>query len=278
MYIDIEQLGLLNRDPALADILQALVIVAGSQGHPISGDAFHRARYHLYELANRELGSSLVSNLLTSSTVQALRRQAFVRAAIAGENEEQVMASSFLRQKDISFGAIYDEYYGATYQGFVEDDLALIKSLSGKNPKRIAYVGGGALPVPAMILAKHYEIPVVCIERCAVNAEHARSLIKKIKLAGLIQVVSASGEDAEYDECDSVICANWIFDRKQVFDQIGRFESVQHILLRSARADTLSPLINDLVLQSDIQSSMFRCAGASTPRPGTSLHSLMFAR
>jgi hypothetical protein len=263
-------------DAIVAEAIRSLLIVADGEGCSIKSDEFHRARYRLYDLATKEISPSTRHSLFESATVRSLQQRAFERAAQAGEIEEYEIARALLGCPDLSFAMIYERYFGSTYKLFVEDDLAAIQTMSGEFPRRIAYVGGGALPLPAMILAQNYGVEVTCIERTKSNAQCASELARRVGLSAQVTILNQAGDLADYSGYDTVISANWISNRRELVRTVSRFKNVRNLLLRSARADTISPLINDLVQPAAIHSDRFVHWGATTPRPSTSLHTQIF--
>jgi hypothetical protein len=132
------------------------VIAAGSLGPEDS--EFHRARYDLYAIAGADLSSKAVHALAADPGIRALSREIFPICCLAGIREECQIAAQLLREPSLTFGKIYRTYHGHIYESLMGDELAWLEQAGNLSSQAhgplVAYIGGGALPIPAMLLAQ----------------------------------------------------------------------------------------------------------------------------
>lgn len=113
-----------------------------------------------------------------------------------------------------------DFWYIAEYEALCRAEAEL---LADKVYTRITFLGSGALPLTAILLAGIFpQARVTCIdmdpEACALSAE----LIKKAGLSHQIEVVKKNAADHEPDKNELVICAALLQDVEKVYNQISR--------------------------------------------------------
>ena len=238
---------------------------------------FHEARYSLYDLATRKVPETFLKGALESPVIKSATSRIFDLAAKAGELEELQIGYEFLNSPSPSYKALYERYYGATYEAFLDKEFALLRE-HGITPQSTAYVGSGALPLPAIILAKKFGLTVTCVEASSDCALLSREIIARLGLCSLISVWCARGETFDFKGFDTLICANWISNRPAVVDKASEAGSIETVILRSARVDTISPIINALVEPACLANSVLVPIGSTVPAEGESLHSILLKR
>ena len=123
--------------------------------------------------------------------------------------------------------------------------------------KKAVFIGGGPLPLTAIILAKSYGIEVVSLEKSKEAADTSKRLIARLNLGDKIKIVNCSGEEfTKYKEFPVILLASLAGDspkeKEKIIRQI-RDNSTKdtHILIRSSygkRKILYSPLKNSMCL------------------------------
>ncbi len=110
-----------------------------------------------------------------------------------------------LEARDDAGSFIRSFWYYDNYRSLIEAEWALI----GTAPfSRIVFLGSGALPLTALLLAQHTDCPILCIDREADACDLSNRLIKKAGRAG--QIATRHGDAAEmtFRPDDCVLCAS----------------------------------------------------------------------
>jgi cysteine synthase len=227
-------------------ILDAGRVVVGSQTLGPANENFHRARYNLYSLAAAKIDPDLARRLSRDPEIRAMADAVFPLSCEAGVYEECDIARHLLSQPDLDFETVYQGYYGHIYEILMKDELDWFRT-NGINLEnaRIAYIGGGAMPVPAFLMARNLGARVTIFDPDEESCALAMALADRIGLKAQISVKTIAGEDALYERFDIAWIANWITDKMPIFRRIHEFSNVRHVVARSAAAETLSFIIND---------------------------------
>lgn len=251
---------------------------------------FHQARYKLYSIAGSDVPVSDASAIAADADVLALARDIFPISCDAGVLEECRIAENLLGESNLTFGKIYRAYHGQIYQGLMEDELIWLEregqlhscTESTCPPGatqccRIGYIGGGALPLPAMLLAQRLGYQVVMLDPHTRSAAFAAELIAKVGLDHLVRVVCIDGSKYDFSDCDWVFVSNWIADKQPLLRHLRKFTNIQHFIFRSAPRNSLSFIINDMIDPDRVCEHGFRLRHQTEKRPGLSLISLIFS-
>ena len=275
-----EALRLRDTDAARVreEILAAGRVIISSTDRGPDNRAFHDARYKLYELAAANADESLIRVLQADPEITGMTSAVFPVSCEAGIFEECAIASKLLSEDNLTFGKIYRSYYGEVYESLMLDELAWLNGSGGvdMSSQRVAYIGGGAMPIPAMLLAQRMGCKVTIIDPHAESCRLAEGLIQRTGLSHLVDVRNCGGEVADYGDFTLVWMANWIVEKEAIFCRIHEFPNVQYIAARSAARDSLSFIINHEVDVLSCAHTDFQVQHVTERRACVSLVSVLF--
>lgn len=240
---------------------------------------FHDARYSLYSIAASEPSSDVLQGILQDPDVRDAARKIFPIACRAGILEECTTARALLARDTLDFDDIYAAYYGDVYQTLMNDELAFLDTLPAPDtarPLSAFYVGGGAMPVPAMLMVLRLGYDVTVIDPHAESCDLARALAKRLGIADKLRVIQQPGERADYTGCDYVWIANWLQNKEAIFARIHQYANVSHVIARSAPDNSFSFVINDRIDEKALCAQGYAVAFRSEKRANLSLVSVIF--
>lgn len=246
-----EALKLRDTDAARVreEILAAGRVIMSSTDRSPENRAFHDARYKLYELAAANADESLIRVLQADPEITGMTSAVFPLSCEAGIFEECAIAAKLLTEDNLTFGKIYRSYYGEVYESLMLDELAWLNGLGAIDmpSQRVAYIGGGAMPIPAMLLAQRMGCRVTIIDPHTESCRLAAGLIQRTGLSHLVDVQCLGGQEVDYGDYTLVWMANWIADKEPIFCRIQEYPQVRYVMARSAAQGSLSFIINHVV-------------------------------
>lgn len=263
------------RDELIASGRQFLAGLTGGADN----DNTHQARYRLYDLATRQVGTRAYQALRRDPRIIELARQVFPASCAAGITEECAIARDLLANPHLTFGHIYRNYHGPIYEALMEDELDYLKAQEDldMSSARVVYIGGGAMPIPAMLLAQRVGCKITIVDPDETSCTLARALIKKVNLDHLVSVEQVAGQHYNYSECDLVCTANWIPCKDDIFARLGEFANIRYCVFRSAAEHSPSFVINDEISLCQVCDHGFQLKHRTKKRDGISLVSLVFS-
>jgi hypothetical protein len=95
-------------------------------------------------------------------------------------------------------------YYG-NYRSLIHAEWDLI---GGLDFARIVFLGGGALPLTAMLLAAKTDRPICCVDRDGAACALARRLIERAGLRDRVTICEGLAENARFGQDDLALCAS----------------------------------------------------------------------
>ncbi len=121
-------------------------------------------------------------------------------------------------------------WYLDEYKALCGSELTLIGS---RTPDRAIFLGSGALPVTAILMARSRpDLSVVCVDCDGDACELAERLIAALGLSGRIAVENCMAEDFTACSSDTIICAS-LLQAPSLFDRLWR-RRVQRLIVRDA--------------------------------------------
>ncbi len=209
---------------------------------------FHNARYNLFAIGSRKYSQNVVKQLAQDGEIIRLSRRVFSISCRAGVEEERAIARSLLEYDQLKFEGVYNSYFGAIYEVLMRDELEWFASVGLMlTEQRIAYIGGGAMPLPALLMARRTGCSVTIIDPDEESCNLARILVARLGLADRIDVRQQKGEEASYERFTMAWIANWIESKQPIFSRLHQYPSVGFVVARSAAENSLSFIINDAV-------------------------------
>lgn len=269
--------ALSHTDTLRNDILKAGYSILNSTDRSPANAEFHSARYALYSLAAANSDPESVSRLAQDMEIRMLGRKIFPISCEAGVTEECALAEKMLNDPALDFDKLYAGYYGETYEALMqaETDYLVGKLNIDLSMQRIAYIGGGAMPLPALLMARRYGCRVTIVDPHADSCAFASRLVERLNLSHLIDVVALGGQDFDYRGYDMAWMANWIDKKQPIFMKMKCCKDLRYVVARSAVEQSLSFIINDTVNPCNLCASEFKLVHKTTC-PGLSLNSLIF--
>lgn len=154
----------------------------------------------------------LESHILNIPAVSDLSHS-FRNVSAKGEYEmELYWAQQIVRHttSDMSWKVLRTFWYYQNYEGLLSFELGLLKK-SGfdfSSHTRISFVGGGPLPLSAILLAHIHGTHVTVIDNDIVASDTARAVVGALGLSHLITVLHISGETYDgYHDFDTIFVA-----------------------------------------------------------------------
>jgi len=143
---------------------------------------------------------------------------------------------------DISWRTLRSFWYYQNYERLLSFELGLLKK-SGfvfSSDTRIAFVGGGPLPLSAILLANIYGTHVTVIDNDKVASDTARAVVDALGLSHLVTILHISGETYDgYHDFDTIFVASLagveVDTKKHILSHIGlHMQHAARVVVRSA--------------------------------------------
>ncbi len=173
---------------------------------------------------------------LTPLEINFIRMQ----SSVAETNLEMFWATKLLK-KTAGYIKLEDFIYYSNYNDLI--NLELTNTLIyNKNIKNILFIGGGPLPLTAILLAYNLKYNVTILEKDKVSYNLSKNLIDKLELNKKIKVILISAEEYnQYNQYDLIYIAAMVGNTQEEKDTIlnNISEKVKlntMILIRSAFA------------------------------------------
>lgn len=120
---------------------------------------------------------------------------------------------------------------------YIDDYEALcsteLKLLDQKPSGKFAFLGSGALPLTAIILAqRHPDICITCIDRDSNACELAEKLFKILNIESQIKIKSINAEDYCPDSNETIVCAS-LLRAPKIFQHLQK-NYIKKIIVRDA--------------------------------------------
>ncbi|MBB1485796.1 nicotianamine synthase family protein [Oceanospirillum sediminis] len=206
----------------------------------------------------------LLSTPMTEADVQSIAEQITFRKDLTrlhGElhlRSEKKVAEDYLegRIDDLFQDTWFDKHLPVLLKSQVEHWERLGFDFSQRD-KKLAMIGGGALPQSQIHFTIYSGAPVTCIDRDDEVVSLVRQVLNKMK-QGDLPVIQAEGNQADYSEFDLVTVAAMVEDKASVLKQI-RATSDAWVCVRNPLL--LHQLVREPIHQQDAETLGFRLAG-----------------
>lgn len=129
--------------------------------------------------------------------------------------------------------------YLQNYLDLTKLEINSLNACTTHNSHKFLFVGGGPLPMTALVLAKKYKISSTVLDMNEEAVEKAKNVIKSLHLSNLIEVKYISGENFNYKNYNVVFIAALAGldsqTKNRIFQQIKSTASRgTHIMARSS--------------------------------------------
>jgi len=135
-----------------------------------------------------------------------------------------------IASRDISFNSLAEFWYFENYRSLVNAELALLGPALGR---RALFLGSGALPLTAVLLARLVpELRVQCVDNDPEACELSRALIRKLGMEDRTTIMEGRAEEVAFQSSDLVICAS-LLQAPMLYDALAR-NGVRTVIIRDA--------------------------------------------
>ena len=146
---------------------------------------------------------------------------------------EEDTANKIIRgQIDLRSFPYYDRYNKLT-------DTEIAKSeASASDVKNICMVGGGWLPISAIMYAQKTNAHIHVVEKIPYRAEIARKVIEKLGLKDKITVINQKAEEVDYSKMDVIFFAAMADPKYKILEKASDTNYPRTIIIRTPLDDT----------------------------------------
>lgn len=183
---------------------------------------------------------------------------------------EQYFAKLLAQDGPMPLSGLRRFWYRANYEALVQNEVGGIRSFAKGtdilgDPRPMAFVGSGPLPLSAVDYHLQTGKPCVCIELDAQAVEDSRKLIANLGLSDVIAVVRQDGSKTDYSPYSMIFVAALVENKDQVLDRIRDTASNAMIGVRSA--DGLKKLLYTPVNITQVEQRGFAHCGTTHGTP-----------
>jgi nicotianamine synthase len=102
-------------------------------------------------------------------------------------------------------------WYYTNYEQLVDLEYSNVRYVYYKNIETVLFVGGGPLPLTAILLCEKYDIKSTILEKDKLSYEISLALIEKLKLGNKVKVINIAAEKySDYDKFNLVYLASLV--------------------------------------------------------------------
>ena len=205
------------------------------------------------------------ARVLATPSITAIRAELVRRLALAEGALERHWAGVFSQRDGLTAANLPEFPYWDCYRSLVEAELACLRPyLALGTAESLAFVGGGPLPLSAVLLHAATKLRVACVDADSGACSLAQALLRKAGLTG-IEVRCAAGADHEYAPHPVVLVASLVQDKAQVMRRIRATRPEAVVGLRSAEG--LCTLLYEPVDEAQIEALGCGYLGRTAPNP-----------
>jgi hypothetical protein len=164
----------------------------------------------LVDLLLQSYGSAETAAILNHPEVAALKISLLDRLSEAESALERFWSHRFWNRKTLHVRDLREFLYWRNYErllGMELKALAAICHLKAQKHGEIVFVGGGPLPLSAVVLHMRTGKPILCVDADAEASEYAGKLLTKLSLSQ-VSAVHADGIDFDYGGASAIFIAS----------------------------------------------------------------------
>lgn len=126
----------------------------------------------------------------------------------------------------------YDRYDKLT-------DAELIKSVGfASDVKNICMIGGGWLPISAIMYAQKTKAHIYVVEKIPYRAEISRKVIEKLGLKDRVTIINQKAQEVDYSNMDVIVFAAMADLKYKILEKTSETDFPRTIILRTPFGDT----------------------------------------
>jgi nicotianamine synthase len=192
---------------------------------------------HIVDQTNTEVAARVMADPLVSGHVPF-----FQEISARSESALEKYWSSYIASAVEPSVVLREFTYFSNYELMTKDEVALLKKYGLDINKRALFIGGGALPLTAILMAIEHGYQVDCLDNDEETCLLAEKLIQSLGLSNSVRIINVDSNDfANYSDYQIVIVAALVGisdkEKMQVIRQIKReIKSDSYVLLRSVEA------------------------------------------
>jgi hypothetical protein len=134
----------------------------------------------------------------------------------------------FLASHDTSFDRLAEFWYFENYRSLVNAELALLGPAVGT---RAVFLGSGALPLTAVLLAKLLPgLRVQCVDSDPEACELSGALIRRLGIEDRTTIIEGRAQEVQFQSGDAVICAS-LLQAPMLYDALAT-NGVKTVVIR----------------------------------------------
>lgn len=159
------------------------------------------------------------------------------------------------------------------YQRFEDLIAREIGLLGGRRPERMLFIGSGPFPISALHIGRRLGSHIVCIDHDESAVDISREIIRRLDLAGLIEIVHAAGSEYDATSFDAVFVALLAKPKKALLKNIRKARG-GNFLCRTSRG--LRKFVYEATRDDALEN--FQVAGAQLATGDQTISTLLLKR
>jgi len=222
----------------------------------------------LVELLVKPYSAAETAAILNHPHVAALRPSLIARLSEAEAALEWFWSQRFLNRKSLGTSDLAEFLYWRNYErllGMEVQALAAMRWRQARQPlggRGIAFVGGGPLPLSAILLHAQTGESVVCIDADAEACEISKQLLTRLGL-NRISTVHTNGMDFSYESVSTIFVASLVARKTAVARRIVETREGPVVAVRSVEG--VRTLLYDPADQTSLEVAGLSFAGQTQP-------------
>jgi precorrin-6B methylase 2 len=260
----------------LQDLCQILSVKEAFSSDPAKfGHALTRL-FTLMAESGRLFHSCDPHELLDSVTINNVRANCSEYGAWF---EKQIAQRILQRCRHITVSQIGRGHFGGIYNSLVQNDLYALGIPQSKTPSTpIVFVGCGAIPLSALVLARDHDCRVVCIDHDVEAIDLAQRITAQLGFTSRIRFVCQDAESWKFSNVEHVIFASWVSRIHAIIESIRRDSPRFLIARRGVPFRSLASLVQNVIESELFQAERLVQVRVSPMEPSTLLQSYGFAK
>jgi hypothetical protein len=242
-------------------------------------EKINRALGDLVKLLLRPYDPCETAAVLDNAEIVALKDSLLARLSEAEFALERFWSEHFLGRTSLGLCDLEGFIYWRYYERLLGMEMRALSHLRQrhrefvKSEERIAFVGGGPLPLSAILLHAKTGASVVCIDSDAVAFDSAKRLMSMLGFRGAT-AVHADGADFDYQGFSTIVIASLVAKKAAVVRRI--VETSKHALVAVRTVEGMRTLLYSAADVVALQAAGLELAGHTSPDAETINATLFF--
>lgn len=165
-----------------------------------------------------------------------------------------------------------------TYLALVSEEMSALSRVTGKSghTERVpfVFVGGGPLPLSAIILQLLGDVEVIGLEIDPVAYDASCSLLERLGLEEKVKVVLGNGSEFDYRSYRRIFVASLVRNKREVLEQISRTSPDALVAVRTAEG--MKQIMYEAIDESQLTKQGWRILGRTLPEQNLVINSTLF--